>query len=32
MPTDYKRVVTARAAAEAAGQDPMQAIMEAAHG
>ena len=32
LPTDYKRVVTAQAAAEAAGEDPMQAIMEVAHG
>ncbi len=32
LPTDYKRVLTARADAEADGRDPMQAIMEAAHG
>jgi glutamate synthase (NADPH/NADH) large chain len=32
LPTDYKRVLEARKAAETAGDDPMQAIMEAAHG
>ncbi|WP_026423871.1 glutamate synthase large subunit [Actinokineospora inagensis] len=32
MPTDYKRVLAARAAAEAEGRDIDQAIMEAAHG
>jgi glutamate synthase (NADPH/NADH) large chain len=32
MPTDYKRVLAARASAESEGLDPMQAIMEAAHG
>ncbi len=32
MPKDYKRVLAARAAAEAEGRDIDQAIMEAAHG
>ena len=32
MPRDYKRVLTAMAAAEQAGQDVNKAIMEAAHG
>ncbi|GLZ39533.1 glutamate synthase large subunit [Actinokineospora sp. NBRC 105648] len=32
MPTDYKRVLAAQAAAEAEGRDIDQAIMEAAHG
>ena len=32
MPTDFKRVLEARRAAEAAGTDPIAAIMAAAHG
>jgi glutamate synthase (NADPH) large chain len=32
MPKDYRRVLEARARAEAEGLDPIQAIMEAAHG
>jgi glutamate synthase (NADPH/NADH) large chain len=32
MPTDYKRVILAQREAEAAGTDPIAAIMEAAHG
>ncbi len=32
MPTDYRRVLDARRQAEEAGTDPIQAIMEAAHG
>ncbi|MDH3301342.1 MAG: glutamate synthase large subunit [Acidimicrobiia bacterium] len=32
MPTDYRRVLNARRRAEEAGTDPIQAIMEAAHG
>jgi glutamate synthase (NADPH) large chain len=32
MPQDYKRVLQARARAEAEGRDVDQAIMEAAHG
>ena len=32
MPIDYKRVLTARAAAEAEGRDVDEAVMAAAHG
>jgi glutamate synthase (NADPH/NADH) large chain len=32
MPTDYKRVLAAKAAAERDGRDVDVAIMEAAHG
>jgi glutamate synthase (NADPH/NADH) large chain len=32
MPNDYRRVREVQAAAQAAGTDPLQAIMEAAHG
>ncbi len=32
MPIDYRRVLTARRRAEEAGTDPIEAIMEAAHG
>jgi glutamate synthase (NADPH) large chain len=32
MPRDYRRVLEARARAEAQGTDPIRAIMEAAHG
>ena len=32
MPTDYRRVLDARRRAEEAGTDPVQAVMEAAHG
>ncbi|HZC26545.1 MAG TPA: hypothetical protein VE287_05945, partial [Actinopolymorphaceae bacterium] len=32
MPQDYKRVLTARARAEAEGRDVDEAIMESAHG
>ncbi len=32
MPRDYRRVLEAKAAAEAAGADVLEAIMEAAHG
>jgi glutamate synthase (NADPH/NADH) large chain len=32
MPRDYKRVLMARAAAEAAGRDIDEAVMAAAHG
>jgi glutamate synthase (NADPH/NADH) large chain len=32
MPRDYRRVLEARARAEAQGTDPIEAIMEAAHG
>ena len=32
MPSDYRRVINARRAAEESGQDPIKAIMEASHG
>ncbi|MDH3294948.1 MAG: glutamate synthase-related protein, partial [Acidimicrobiia bacterium] len=32
MPTDYRRVIDARRRAAQTGQDPIEAIMEAAHG
>ncbi len=32
MPSDYRRVINARRAAEESGQDPIEAIMEASHG
>jgi hypothetical protein len=32
MPKDYKRVIKASQEAEARGEDPVEAIMAAAHG
>ena len=32
MPTDYKRVLQARAQAELEGRDPIEAVMEASRG